>query len=82
MIIKENPAEFDLVVTDHTMPEMTGIELAAELLKVRPNTPIILCSGQNAQVSEEYAKALGIRGFYIKPLEINQFSKAIRRVLT
>jgi len=73
--------QFDLVITDMTMPNMTGEELAREILGIRPGIPIILCTGFSENMSEGKAKALGIREFVMKPLVIMDLAKAIRRAL-
>ena len=80
-IFKKRPEEFDLVFTDQTMPEMSGAELAIELLKIRADIPIILCSGYSAMVSEEDAKRMGIREFCMKPMGMEQLANVARRVL-
>ena len=80
-IFKGHPERFDLVFTDQTMPEMTGTELAAEVLKIRPDIPIILCSGFSATTSENYAKSVGIRKFCTKPMNKNQLAQIVRKVL-
>ena len=58
---------FDLVITDQTMPAMTGADLAVKMLQIRSDTPIILCTGFSEKITLEKAKALGIRGFLNKP---------------
>ena len=80
-LFKKTPTEFDLVFTDQTMPGMTGVELAKELLKIRPDIPIILCSGYAAKVSEDVAKGIGIREFCMKPMDIKQLATIARKVL-
>ncbi|MBF0528550.1 MAG: PAS domain S-box protein, partial [Deltaproteobacteria bacterium] len=80
-LFKAKPTDFDLVITDHTMPQMTGMELAKELLTVRPDIPIILCSGFSHQVSENNAVEIGIKKFIRKPLLVNTIAQAIREVL-
>jgi CheY-like chemotaxis protein len=77
----EDPTRFDLIITDQTMPEMTGLMLAANLLKVRADLPVILCTGYSEAVSRETAQELGIREFLMKPLSKGVMSKAIRRAL-
>ena len=72
---------FDLVITDMTMPNMTGDKLAQELLRIRPGIPIILCTGFSEHITEEKAKAMGIREFVMKPLVMKDLAKAIRRAL-
>lgn len=80
-VFQSRPQDFDLVITDLTMPQMTGVELAADLVKIRPDLPIILCSGFNESVSPEAARKLNIREFLMKPAKLSDFAKAIRRVL-
>ncbi len=75
------PDKFDLVITDMTMPNKTGTELAKELLQIRPDIPIILCTGFSEQTSEENAKELGIREYVSKPIVIRGMADAVRRVL-
>jgi PAS domain S-box-containing protein len=75
------PGAFDIVVTDQTMPDMTGSELAVELLKIRPDLPIILFSGFSKKMSREEIEKLGIREFLYKPFDGRTLAQAIRRVL-
>jgi CheY-like chemotaxis protein len=76
-----HPEQFDLVVTDMTMPHLTGIELAQEILRLRPGTPIILCTGFSDQFSQERIQALGLRELVMKPILIGPLARAIRRHL-
>ena len=78
---KSRPDEIDLVITDQTMPGLSGVAVAKELLKVRHDIPIIMCTGYSAMVSEEKAKEIGIRRFIMKPIERNALAKTIRKVL-
>jgi PAS domain S-box-containing protein len=80
-LFKSDPYHFDLVVTDMTMPLMTGGEFAAAVLSIRPDTPVILCTGYSDMFSEEQARALGIRDFVIKPVNKSQLASIIRRAL-
>lgn len=77
----QNPGSFDLIVTDQTMPTMTGYELAKRVLEVRPGMPIVLCTGYSETVSEEKAHALGIKGFAFKPLNRAELARVVRTVL-
>jgi PAS domain S-box-containing protein len=81
VLVNEEPTRFDCVVTDQTMPEMTGIELAREILAIRPDIPVIMCTGFSHLVDAEEAKAAGIRVFAMKPLTKAEIAKTIRRVL-
>jgi PAS domain S-box-containing protein len=80
-IFRAQPEAFDLVITDQTMPHVTGDKLSRELLAIRPEIPIILCTGFSEAMNEEKAKALGIRGFAVKPLTVWDTAQRIRRVL-
>lgn len=78
---KKAPDEFDLIITDMTMPKMTGDELAREVLKIRPDLPVILCTGYSDRLSEERAVDIGIRQFVQKPLISHNLTVLIRTVL-
>ena len=78
----ENPDQFDLIITDYTMPNLTGEQLARECLKIRPDIPILLCTGFNRQIDERKAREIGIREFVMKPLSLRSFGEAIRRAIT
>ncbi len=75
------PGKFDLVVTDQTMPQMTGMELAAELRQIRPSIPVILCTGYSELVTEQNIRAAGIQEVVMKPLIMHEVGRIIRRVL-
>jgi len=80
-LFKNQPDNFDLVITDMTMPYMPGDELAKELISVRPDIPVILCTGFSASITEEEAKKIGIREFVSKPILKRDIAEAIRKVL-
>ena len=80
-LFTSNPYEFDLVITDMTMPEMTGMELAGKLMKLRPGIPVILCTGFNDAISQEEAKLQGIRQLLLKPVGAGDLKKIIHRIL-
>jgi PAS domain S-box-containing protein len=80
-MFRGEPDAFDLVITDHFMPDMTGTELARELLGVRPDVPVILCTGYSEMVNRDVAKGLGIRELLMKPISRNELADTIRRVL-
>lgn len=79
-LFREEADRFDLVITDMTMPKMTGIELARELLNTRPNIPIILCSGSIDQALKGKAQAAGIREFMAKPISVRGIAQTVRKV--
>jgi PAS domain S-box-containing protein len=72
---------YDLVITDMTMPNMTGDKLSRELMKIRSDIPIILCTGYSERISEEKAKSMGIREFVMKPLVMKDLAKTVRKAL-
>ena len=80
-LFRHNPGEFDLVITDQTMPNMTGRELAREMMFIRPDVPIILCTGFSDQIEEKRAEEMGIRGFLTKPAGMKAMSEKVREVL-
>ena len=75
------PNDFDLVVTDMTMPNLTGDKLAVELMKIRPDIPVILCSGYSKKISGESAADIGIKAFAYKPVVKSDLAKTVRKVL-
>ena len=77
----KDPNFFDLVITDMTMPRMTGDELASKLLTIQQEIPIILCTGFSETVSEEKAESIGVKGFLMKPIATNDLLVKIQEVL-
>ena len=80
-LFRNDPTKFDLVITDQTMPHMTGDMLAVKLMKIKPDLPVILCTGYSERVSEEKAKELGIQAFVLKPINRREIAETIRKVL-
>ncbi|MGE4559802.1 MAG: Cache 3/Cache 2 fusion domain-containing protein [Desulfobulbus sp.] len=78
---RSDPEAFDLVITDMTMPNMTGDRLAMELLAIRPDLPIIICSGFSERISREQAKGIGVREFLRKPITLLEISHKVRAAL-
>jgi PAS domain S-box-containing protein len=76
-----SPNDFDIVVTDMTMPEMTGLELANRVLQIRPDQPIVLCTGHSELINKEKALTMGISAYYEKPVIIRDLVKVIRSVI-
>ncbi len=81
-LFREKPDNFDLVITDQTMPELTGGQLAKAMLAIRPDIPIILCTGFSESFTEELAKDMGIREYIMKPVIIEDLTKKIRASLS
>lgn len=77
----QQPQNYDLVITDMTMPHMTGDQLAKKLLDIKPDIPVILCTGFNEDITEEKALAMGIQKFVMKPVIKNDLATTIRTVL-
>lgn len=78
---KKNAHSFDMVITDQTMPSMTGLKFADELIKIRADVPIILCTGFSAELTPEKVKGRGIRKIVYKPLSIHDWAQIIRGAL-
>jgi len=78
---RAHPDGFDLVVTDMTMPNMTGDQLAGELVSIRPGIPIIICTGYSERINPEKAAAIGMKGFLMKPIVRSEMAGMVRKVL-
>jgi len=81
-LFQKDPASFDLVITDMTMPKLTGDKLAEEIIGRRPDMPIILCPGFSDRITKTEAERLGIKAFVMKPLKIKDLAHMVRKVLT
>jgi CheY-like chemotaxis protein len=77
----EQPDKFDLVITDMTMPNMTGDELAGKLMSIREDIPVILCTGYSERISQERAHDLGIKEFILKPIVMRELAIKVRSAL-
>lgn len=80
-LFKTNPKEFDLIITDMTMPNITGDKLASEVMRIRKDIPVILCTGYSKKMTIETAEAIGIKAVVNKPILKADFIKTIRKVL-
>ncbi len=76
----ETPHDFDLVITDQTMPQVTGVVLSQKMKTIRSDIPVLLCTGYSHMVSAEQAKAQGIDGYVMKPLDRRELAESIRKV--
>jgi PAS domain S-box-containing protein len=81
-VFQKNPDEFDIVITDHTMPNLTGFELAKKMLELRPDIPIILCTGYSLQIDQEMTQEVGIRKFVTKPVSRDTLITIISEILS
>jgi PAS domain S-box-containing protein len=80
-LFKNNPHGIDLILTDMTMPGLTGEELAIQTMEIRPGMPVILCTGFSKKMTAKRVNALGIQGFLTKPLTLEQLADTVRKVL-
>ena len=80
-LFRKDPGAFNLVITDMTMPGMRGDLLAGEIMEIRNDIPVILCTGYSEHISEERAKAIGIQEYVMKPIEMKVLANIIRKVL-
>jgi len=78
---RNNPDRFDLIITDQTMPNMTGKELARELMTLRPDIPIILCTGFSDQIDAKMSSRMGIRAYVMKPVILSELAQTLRNIL-
>ncbi len=78
---RAKPKQFDLVITDQTMPNLTGEYLSKEILQIRPDIPIILCTGFSETIDEKRAKSIGIREYITKPIALHKIAGTIREIL-
>ncbi len=80
-LFSSEPEKFDLIITDQTMPHMTGSELAEKMLQISPGMPIILCTGHSSVIDENAAKKIGIKSFLMKPVDKRMLAGTIRNLL-
>lgn len=80
-LFRSKPNNFDLVISDMTMPNMTGDRLAAEMIAIRPDIPVIICSGYSKKISNETAAAIGIYALADKPMGKADLARTVRNVL-
>ena len=80
-MFQAGPEHFDLVITDMTMPTMSGDTLATEMISIRPDIPIILCTGYSKKVTEETMANIGVKAFAFKPIVKKELAQIVRKVL-
>ena len=78
---RAQPDGFDLVITDMTMPGITGDRFAREVMAIRPDIPVILCTGHGVRIDEAQMKAVGIRALVMKPVDKRELAETVHRVL-
>jgi len=78
---EESPEDFDILVTDMTMPSMTGDQLARALIAIKPGLPVVLCTGYSEQIDERQANVIGIKAFLMKPVVKSKLAETVRSVL-
>ncbi len=80
-VFRKAPDGFDLLITDQTMPKMTGVQLASEVKRIRPDLPVLLCSGFGDVIQSEEARKVGLQEVVMKPLTATEIAQKIRQVL-
>jgi CheY-like chemotaxis protein len=80
-VFRGKPDWFDLIITNMTMPVMTGEKLAQEVMKIRPGIPVVLCTGYSEMIDAQKAQEMGIKAFLTKPLGLNHLATTIRELL-
>ena len=78
---KANPGNFDLAISDRSMPIMTGEQLAMEMISIKPGIPIIICTGFSDENDVQRAKAMGVKGFLMKPVAMGDLAEMVRKLL-
>ena len=81
-IFRQSPDEFDLVITDMTMPDMTGDVLSRKLIALRPDIPIIVCTGYSERINSDIVKEIGIKELAMKPVVMRDIARMIERILS
>ncbi len=80
-VFRSDPQGFDLVITDMTIPAITGLALSQRMIKIRPDIPVILCTGFTEFITADKARAMGIREYIAKPFRLDELDKMLQNVL-
>jgi len=80
-IFRKVPNRFDIIITDYSMPKMTGGELISKIRSIKPGIPIILCTGFSHVITPAKVRSIGIGDIIMKPIELGQIAKSIRKLL-
>ena len=78
---RSNPDHFHAVITDMTMPQMTGARLAQKLMEIRKDIPVVICTGYSNMINAKKARSAGIAGYVMKPVSMREMAQIIRKVL-
>jgi CheY-like chemotaxis protein len=78
---RENPEIFDMIITDMSMPRMTGDQLVSQVLDIRPDIPVVLCTGFNEDLTDDKARKMGLRAIFNKPVNMRDLVTGVRDVL-
>ena len=81
LLFMEASYDFDLLITDYIMPQLTGVDLCAQVKKVRPDMPVILCTGYSDQIGEEVLRRTGVDEYFLKPVTLQGLAQVVRRGL-
>jgi DNA-binding NtrC family response regulator len=80
-LFQQSPGGFDLMITNQTMPHLTGVQLARRVMMIRPDIPVIICTGFGDAIPRIMALETGIKGFLSKPVAVGELASCVRRVL-
>ena len=80
-LFTQDPEAFDLIITDQTMPEISGVDLSQSVLNIKPGFPIILCTGYSEKINADQAQELGISGYLSKPMQVNALLSLVVKLL-
>lgn len=80
-LFQSEPQRFDLVISDMTMPQMTGVKFLEQIKRLRPDIPFIICTGHSALMDEEQSKKMGVNAFLMKPIVMKAIAATVRKVL-
>lgn len=80
-LFRESPEAYDLIITDQTMPKLTGMELIQEVRRLRPDLPLILCTGFSEGINGEVIRSLGLKKMLLKPIPTSEMARTVREAL-
>jgi len=80
-LFKAEPHSFDLIITDMVMPQMTGSQFSKKLKEIKPDIPIILCTGYSSLVDEDRARQIGLTAYLIKPISMTELAETVSKII-